>query len=129
MAENPLGLKPHKQSQATEAPEMRNTEFETLLSQAIAGNLRVILRYNNGLNERTFEPCALFYTTKDRSQVNVSGTQVRDSAKPTGPSVPQIFEVAKISRLTLTGKTFKPDPRFNRFDKTYANGIICCAKV
>lgn len=106
---------------------MRNTEFETLLSQAITENRRVILRYNNGLNERTFEPSALFYATKDRSQVIVGGTQVRDSAKPTGPSVPQVFEVAKISRLTLTSKTFKPDPRFNKFDKIYANGLICCA--
>lgn len=108
---------------------MRNAEFESVLTQAIAEGRRVILRYNNGLNERTFEPSALFYATKDRSQVNVSGTQVRDSAKPTGPSMPHVFEVAKISRLTLTSKTFKPDPRFNRLDKMYANGIICCAKV
>ena len=108
---------------------MRNTEFEALLGEAIAKTVRVILRYNNGLNERTFEPSAMFYVTKDRSQVGVSGTQVRDSAKPAGPSVPQVFEVAKISRLTLTGKAFKPDPRFNRFDKMYANGIICCAKA
>ena len=108
---------------------MRNTEFEGIIAEAIVKKVRVLLRYEAAMNERTFEPAALYYSTKDRLKVNVSGVQVRDSAKPNSPISPRVFEVAKISKITLTSKEFKPDPRFNRLDKMYANGIISYVKV
>ena len=108
---------------------MRNPELERLLAEAIEKKVRVILRYDGGINERTFEPAALYYSSKDRLQVNVSGVQVRDSAKANAPISPHVFNVAKISKITLTSKKFKPDPRFNRLDKMYANGILAYAKV
>ncbi|EGF92655.1 hypothetical protein ABI_10920 [Asticcacaulis biprosthecium C19] len=108
---------------------MRNLDHEQALCQAIASGVQVILRYDNGKNDRTFEPFAVYYTTKERSRVSVSGVQVRDSAKPNGPSTPQAFDISKITRITLTSKKYKPDPRFVRSDRLYAHGIICCAKV
>ena len=108
---------------------MRNAEFERIITEAIDKKVRILLRYEAAVNERTFEPAALYYSTKDRLQVNVSGVQVRDSAKPNAPVAPRVFEVAKISKITLTSKTFKPDPRFNRLDRMYANGILAYTKV
>lgn len=114
---------------APEVPVLRNTDHEQSLCQAIAAGVQVIIRYEDGKNERTFEPFAVYYAAKDRSRVNVSGVQVRDSAKPNGPSVPSAFDVAKITRITLTSKKYKIDPRFTRTDRLYANGIIACVKA
>ncbi|ESQ76163.1 hypothetical protein [Asticcacaulis sp. AC402] len=116
-------------AEAPQASSTRNVEHEQALCQAIIAGVQVILRYEDGKNERTFEPFAVYYTAKDRSRVSVSGVQVRDSAKPIGPSTPQAFDVAKITRITITSKKFKPDPRFTPTDRLYANGIICYAKV
>ncbi|ESQ93313.1 hypothetical protein ABAC460_01010 [Asticcacaulis sp. AC460] len=116
-------------AEAPQTAATRNVEHEQALCQAITAGVQVIIRYDNGKNDRTFEPFAVYYTAKERTRVSVSGVQVRDSAKPNGPSTPQAFDVAKITRITVTGKKFRPDPRFTPTDRLYANGILCYFKI
>jgi hypothetical protein len=86
-----------------------------LLCKAIRGRVVVSVYYDDDLAPRLFEPSAVYYSTKNK--VCVSGIQPNDG--------PKNLEVGRIRSATLTGNKFQPDPRFDRFDPKYRNGIIC----
>jgi hypothetical protein len=98
-----------------EPPAPRQPLTEQLLCQAIQRRNVVSLYYDGGAQARSFEPTAVYHSTKNK--VCVSGIQRGDG--------PKNLEVGKISGATITGDKFQPDPRFDRFDPKYRNGIIC----
>lgn len=106
---------PFVQPKAEERPAPRQSQTENLLCRAIRERLVVSLYYDDDLAARRFEPTAVYHSTKGK--VCVSGIQPN--------SGPKNLEVGKIRNASLTGDKFQPDPRFDRFDAKYRNGIIC----
>ncbi len=106
-------------------PAARKHEFEKLLCEAIKIRVYVELRYDGETKTRTFAPAAVYHSTNDK--VNVSGKQVVSlgTFTPSNAGEPRIFEVGLISAMSLTTANFSPDPRFDRADARYENGIIC----
>jgi len=94
-----------------------------LLCKAIRQRSVVELRYQQDGLFRKFEPHAVYYSTKDN--MCVSGTQIQNLNKPTDENEPRIFDLSDIREVRLTTLAFMPDPRFNRSDPRYKNGIIC----
>jgi hypothetical protein len=120
MARGGRGYKPPKQEPP---PAPRNIPFENLLCQAIR-ELRVVeIRYETDRLFRTYEPAAVFPTSKGKTCV--SGVQLTDPNDPVDQHEPHDFEVGKIAELRLTDTKFQPDPRFDRFGSKYKHGIIC----
>jgi hypothetical protein len=96
---------------------------QNLLCKAIQEKRVVELRYQQDSFFRKFEPHAVYYSTKDN--ICVSGTQTQNLNKPLEESEPRIFDLSEIREARLTPLAFTPDPRFNRSDPRYKNGIIC----
>ena len=88
---------------------------EDLLCRAIQERCVVSLYYDGDALARSFEPTAVYHSTKNK--VCVSGIQRGDG--------PKNLEVGKVRNARITGDKFQPDPRFDRFDPKYRNGIIC----
>lgn len=127
MARNPTSPfgawppKPKKQKNPfapvkSDTPAMRKPAFEQLLCQAIRSRTFVELRYEDDITERMFAPDVVYPTSK--LKVCVSGRQMG-----TLELEPHTFEVGKIKSLSLTERTFTPDPRFNLADPRYRNRI------
>lgn len=102
---------------------MRNYTLEKALCEAIKKHLIVRLQYKKELFWRTFEPYAVYESTKDK--ILVAGSQTKNDSKPLEPAEPRNFEPSLISSLKLTDKIFKYDVRFDRYDKKFAHGFIC----
>lgn len=115
---------PYKTPKQEPPPAPRNQGFENLLCQAIRERRVVELRYDDDAQFRRFEPAAVYNTAKHK--ICVSGVQLTNPNEPGDEQGPHNFEVGKIADLTLTDVNFQPDPRFDRFDAKYKNGIICC---
>lgn len=94
-----------------------------LLCEAITGRFVVRFRYKDDLRDRDFEPSAVYFTTTGK--VCASGIMTSNPNDITDQLGPHNFEVAKMSLLTKTLRRFDPDPRFDRNDSKYSNGIIC----
>ncbi len=118
---SPFGVVPKKQSEAP--PAARRPDLENILCAAIQQRTRVALRYEDDLAARTFDPYAVFWSSKRK--VCVSGMQISNPSKPMDRLEPHIFEVGKIRTLSLTDEMFSVDPRFDRGDRKYRGGIIC----
>jgi hypothetical protein len=97
--------------------------FEQRLCDAIQRRIRIELRYKDDQHFRQFDPYAVYYSTKDNKCV--SGTQVQNPNRPHFAPEPRIFDLSDIRDVRPTSTTFAPDPRFDRFDPRYKNGIIC----
>ncbi len=106
---------PFAQPRPDERPAPRQPHTEDLLCRAIRERSVVNLYYDDDLTPRRFEPTAVYHSTKGK--VCLSGIQPGDG--------PKNLEVGKMRNVTLTGDKFQPDPRFDRFDSKYRNGIIC----
>ena len=119
----PFGMKPPKVPKLQEPAAPRNLIFETRLCDAIRARVIVKLKYEDDTAYRTFEPHAVYCSTKDK--YCVAGQQVDNPTDPIERDVPKNFEVGKISALQVTDDPFTPDPRFDRYDAKYANGIVC----
>jgi hypothetical protein len=104
-------------------PASRNLNFENLLCAAIRDCVRVKLRYRDDMADRIFEPNAVYWTSQRK--ICVSGKQITNPQKPMDNLEPHNFEVGKIRAIVLTNDRFAADPRFDRFDRKYANGLIC----
>jgi hypothetical protein len=83
----------------------------------------VTLRYEDDFADRTFDPYAVFWSSKRK--VCVSGLQILNPSKPMDRLDPHTFEVGKIRTLNLTDETFRVEPPFDRNDRKYLGGIIC----
>ncbi len=114
---------PYKPAKREPPPAPRNLNFETLLCQAIRERRVVEFKYDDDLQSRTFEPAAVYTSAKNK--VCVSGVQLTDRNDPIDQHKPQNFEVGKMTTLRITDANFQPDPRFDRRDVKYKNGIIC----
>ncbi len=115
------GLSGSKKS--PEVPASRKPNIEGALCDAIQKRLVVELRYENETGFREFEPSAVYFTT--RGKVCVSGLETRDDNPGTEPLGPHNFEVGRIADLRITNRQFIPDPRFDRRNPKYRNGILC----
>jgi hypothetical protein len=71
--------------------------------------------------ECLFEPIVLYKSSDD--EVRLGGVSIADPAK-----LFRTLEVSKITQVTLTAKTFVVNIVVNRFDPTYAKGIVCLAE-
>ena len=101
------------------------TSWQIELCRAIKDRVAVELTYEEDRLPRTYLPHAVYNSTKDN--ICVSGTQTSDPNKypPPKDPEPRIFDLEKIRLVVLTDAKFAPDPRFDRFDPRYKNGIIC----
>ncbi len=113
--------KPTRAPGPDEVPAPRKHHLEELLCDAVTRRKVVELRYEGDILSRTFEPAAVFWST--RLKVSVIGLQ---SANPNRPSKPAVrdFEIGKIVSVNVTEIDFQSDP-INRHDPKYQNGIIC----
>jgi hypothetical protein len=96
---------------------------QSQLCEAIQKRVAVEFRYEQDGLYRTFEPYAVYNSTKDN--VCVSGTQTKNLNKPLDRAQPRVFYLSEIRGLRITSSTFIPDARFDRFDPRYQHGIIC----
>lgn len=106
---------PFAAAKPEERPAPRKLSVENLLCQAIAERMTVSLFYDDDIVARLFEPHAVYHSTKNK--VCVSGNQPGDG--------PKNLEVGKIRNAQCTGDKFQSDPRFDRLDPKYQNGVIC----
>lgn len=99
--------------------------WQTELCKAIGKKVAVKITYDDDKAARTFEPYAVYRSTNDN--LCVSGTQTANPNKfpPPMKPEPRVFDLEKVRNVTLTEVKFVPDPRFDRFDARYKNGIIC----
>ncbi len=102
----------------------RKPDFERLLCEAIKRRVLVQLQYDGRPGTRIYQPAAVFYANSERTQVNVMGLQISNSAKPADAREPRQLEVGKIRQLCLTETAFTPD-RLDRALPLYKHGIIC----
>lgn len=105
-----------------DTPVPRRFDLERILCGAIKERKLVTLAYEDHVL-RTFQPTAVYTTSKDK--VCVSGVQITNPAKPLDNLEPHNFEIGKITALSVTDRDFVVPSNFDRFDKKYANGIIC----
>jgi hypothetical protein len=117
---NPFGS---SRKATTEAPAQRRHDFETVLCKAIAAKVLVTLAYKNDGITRTFQPGAVYNTTTGK--VCVSGVQITNPVKPADNLKSHDFEVGLINYVSPTDRAWVIGDTFDRFDKKYANGIIC----
>lgn len=101
----------------------RNFANEQLLGTAIQKHVVVRFRYKDDLLARDFEPSAVYHTPTGK--VCASGEMTSNPNDLSDQLGPHNFEVGLMTGLTLTDRKFIPDPRFNRYDAKYRNGIIC----
>lgn len=104
-------------------PAPRRTDYENTLCRAISARVLVSLSYKHDGVTRTFQPSAVYHTTTGK--VCVSGVQITNPAKPEDNLEPHNFEVGLLSSLSVTERVFVTHDTIDRFDKKYANGIIC----
>jgi hypothetical protein len=83
----------------------------------------VELRYDDDVSYRLVAPYVVF--EPESGDVCLSCYQVRNPEKPYDDHEPRNFTVAKITVLRLTETAFSVDPRFNRADPKYRNGVLC----
>jgi len=104
---------------------MPSGAWQLELCRAIKDRIAVELTYEDDRLPRTYLPHAVYHSTKDN--ICVSGTQTSDPNKspPEINPVPRNFDLERIRLVVATGVKFTPDPRFDRFDPRYKNGIIC----
>jgi hypothetical protein len=93
---------------------------EALLCVAIRRRLLVILGFLDSPEECLFEPTVLYRSCDD--DLRLSGVPIADAAKPF-----LTLLVSKIVQVSPTAKTFVVNPVVDRFDPTYAKGIVCLA--
>ncbi|WP_334150949.1 hypothetical protein [Hyphomicrobium sp.] len=112
-----------KTSKPTKPPAPRNTVLEQALCNAIAKRLRVSLQYEDDMLARTFEPHAVYHTSTGK--VCVAGNVTANPNDYSDKLGPHNFEVGRIRSVRATEAKFIPDPRFDRHDAKYSNGILC----
>lgn len=110
-------------SSAEKEPAPRDMARESKLCSAIAKRVRVTLHYEDDAFARTFEPHAVYHTSKGK--VCVSGNMTANPNDPADKLGPHNFEVGRLRSLSITDDKFIPDPRFDRHDAKYRHGIIC----
>lgn len=114
---------PFAPPKAEKRPVMRRLDLEGQLCEAIQSRKLVEIMYDDDVAHRLYAPHAVYHSTKDK--VNVSGTQIENPGDPLDRYEPRNFEVGRITSLRVTGTDFQADPRFDRFDPRYKEGIIC----
>lgn len=114
---------PFRGPKPEDIPAPRNLGFEEMLCEAIRKEVLVKLRYEDDLEDRLFEPTAVYPSTKNK--INVTGTQITNPDKPEDDLEPHVFEIGKIFSMSLTDTPFKVRIPIDRFDKRYRNGIMC----
>jgi hypothetical protein len=101
----------------------RNWAAEATLCDAVRRRVHVELQYDQDASYRLIAPYVVF--RPEDGDVCLSCYQVTNPAKPQDGHEPRNFTVAKIKGLRLTERPFTVDPRFNRADAKYRNGVLC----
>lgn len=102
----------------------RRYDLEKLLCEAIKTRKLVDLVYDDAVR-RSYQPTVVYHSTRDMNKILVGGVQISNPAKPQENLQPHNFEVGSISSLVVTTQGFVVPSDLDRFDKKYANGIIC----
>jgi hypothetical protein len=101
----------------------RNYVNERLLCEAIQKQLVVRFRYKDDLQDREFEPSAVYHSPTGK--VCVSGIIRSNPNDPEDDLGPHNFEVGLMSSVNMTLIKFVPNLRFDRDDPKYRFGIVC----
>ena len=116
-------IAPMQAELAKEFGTSRNLKYERKLCEAITARRLVEFRYEGDVTFRLFAPHAVYHSTPSR--VSVCGAQLQRPSDVLESHIPRVFGVAKIRAFRFTDREFSPDPRFDRRDPRYKNGIIC----
>lgn len=117
--------KPHNPFAAPRAPKPpapRRFDFERVIAEAIDARRLLMLRYDDDLLARTFQPSALYHSTGDK--VCVTGIQISNPAEPLANGEPRVFEVGRMRGVEATDQPFSQPATIDRSDSRYSGGII-----
>lgn len=96
---------------------------QTTFCEAIKKRVRVTLRHDDDLHDRTFNPHIVYYSTK--RNLLCGDLMVSNPNEPLQNGKWRTFGLDLVRSANLTQTSFTPETDFDPLNKVYRNGIVC----